>query len=111
LGSGIGEIVFADQEINSLLIDQGSGQLKIKLDEAALPTEEFSLELGSGSIEIDLSSEVGLRVRYEIGSGNLRIGSDSIGSGDGTYTTINFDTAQKKLEFTVQIGSGSVTID
>jgi predicted membrane protein len=58
-----------------------------------------------------LPSGVGLKVKYQIGSGNLKVGSDSIRNGEGTFTSQNYETSTKKVEINIELGSGNININ
>lgn len=109
LGSGTGKFDFENLKIQNLKVNQGSGRLDLDLKNS-IPAGEFSVDLGSGNIKIDLPITVGLMVEYQIGSGTLTIGDNKI-RGEGTFTSQNFSTAEKKLEVKIELGSGNITIN
>ena len=62
---------------------------------------------------ISIPENVGKSVVYNLGVGEINFDNEQIeGLGqNGTYRTINYDTAVKKLTIDAKVGVGSLTIE
>jgi hypothetical protein len=132
-GSGDLMLDLAGLTLSDLDIDTGSGRT-----EMFLPGGEFDVvfDAGSGSTEMTLAGDGRYTIHYEAGSGNLTIylpptmaahidfeaGSGRLHvddrfeqvSGDesnGVWQTAGWGTADTLADFTIDMGSGSVTIE
>lgn len=110
LGAGRGEITLTKLMLSRITVDQGAGEMDIDLSEASLPTKASMIKLGAGTITLNLPSSVGLKINYQVGVGNLRVDGKNL-KGDSSYKSDNYDSAAKKVEFDIEIGAGSITIN
>lgn len=135
-GSGSNEFDLSGLMLTSLKMDMGSGSTIVSLP-AGTQAYQAEIESGSGSIKINLAekSNLGLLLNSGSGSVNIRLpagaavrvnvrddGSGSLNlqgglqwisgdDGNGIWQTTGYETAQNKIEITINDrGSGSVTI-
>jgi hypothetical protein len=79
-------------------------------------SSEVYIDGGSGSMDITIPGGAGARIDLDSGSGSFipdgrfRLIAGERG-GDGVWETENFDTAEQRLRFAIDQGSGSLRID
>lgn len=110
LGTGALQADFRAQKFSSMSINVGAGQATIRLSATSLPTETLVAKVGAGSLNIKTDKEVGLKVRYTTGIGNVSVGTLNL-HGSGEYVSPDYDIASAKLTLEVNLGAGEVTID
>jgi hypothetical protein len=114
VGSGSCSFDLTELQISDLFIDSGSGSVDLSLPPAG--SYEIEIDGGSGSMEIVLPQSVGARVDLDSGSGafnpdgRFRLVTGRR-RGDGVWETENFDTAEHRVRFAIDQGSGSINID
>jgi hypothetical protein len=114
VGSGSCTFDLTDLRISDLFIDGGSGSVDLSLP--ANRSFEVEISGGSGSMDIVLPPSVGARVNLDSGSGSFnpdgrfRLVAGERG-GDGVWETENFDTAEQTIQFEIDQGSGSLSMD
>jgi hypothetical protein len=100
-----------------LAIDVGSGSMDIVIGERA--NIEAQIDGGSGSLTIDVPNSVGVRVVIpDSGSGSVHIPKnytlvDNLGDDDrdiGIWESEGYDDAMRRVEVTLDPGSGSFTL-
>jgi hypothetical protein len=114
VGSGSCTFDLSALQISGLFIDGGSGSMDLSLP----PTGSYEIEIdgGSGSMDIVLPQSVGAQVDLDAGSGSFspdgrfRLVAGERG-GDGVWETESFDTAEHRVRFAIDQGSGSLSID
>jgi hypothetical protein len=112
IGAGRGDVVLQDVDIKEFVSDVGAGELNIKFRNDSVP-ERIDLDVGAGSLVLDLPRDVGIKLSYSVGVGELTVdGEDFSGFGrdDDEYKSDNYDEADTIIEITVNVGVGSVEI-
>jgi hypothetical protein len=113
VGSGSSSFDLTDLQIVDLFVDSGSGSVELSLP----PSSSFQVQLygGSGSIDVILPRDVGARVDVDSGSGSFKpdgrfqlVAGER--GGDGVWETENYDTAEHRVRFEIDQGSGSLSI-
>ena len=112
-GSGPCDFDLAGLQVSSLVLDVGSGPVDLVLPSGG--TFEARIDGGSGPLAIVLPRGVGARVVLDSGSGpfspderfELARGKSS---GDGTWETDKYRTAQHTITLEIDQGSGPISI-
>jgi len=93
-----------------LNVDVGSGRSTLSFG-GEIDKGDFlvTVNVGSGKILIEIPEDIGIKVSYKIGSGNLTVG-DLKTSDDGVYTSPNYTDAESKINLDLVVGSGSVEV-
>ena len=111
-GSGSCDFDLSELQLERLFLDSGSGSVDL-----ALPEGDYSvtMDTGSGSVSIDLPEDVEAAIVLDSGSGSFNPGSrftlvDGEWDDDGVWETDGFDSAELTITFTIDQGSGSITI-
>jgi hypothetical protein len=114
VGSGSCTFDLTELQITDLFIDGGSGSIDLSLPPAG--SYEIEIDGGSGSMDIVLPQRVGARVDLDSGSGSFNPNGrfrlvTGERRGDGVWETENYDTAEHRVHFAIDQGSGSLNID
>jgi hypothetical protein len=111
-GSGSGDFDLISLQLTSLVIDLGSGSLRI-----SLPPGDYraNLDMGSGSLTISLPADAAAQIEVESGSGSFSPSSNlALVSGeaddDGVWETANFNEASEQILISIDQGSGSIQV-
>ncbi|KKP69361.1 hypothetical protein A2X44_04380 [candidate division CPR3 bacterium GWF2_35_18] len=109
LGTGKGTVNFDKMNLNTLNAEVGTGSISFNLGQYALPSSKITIKIGTGSAKITLPKNTELKLKYEIGTGKIELNDTEI-KGDGNYISDKFDSSTYKVEFDVDIGTGSMEI-
>ncbi|PIP56142.1 hypothetical protein COX05_04590 [candidate division WWE3 bacterium CG22_combo_CG10-13_8_21_14_all_39_12] len=106
----------ATVDVESLTIDTITAKVGLGSFEINLPRSirgSIALDVGLGSAKISIPDTSGFKVKYSVGAGQLAIdGNDvaTIGS-DGVYTSNDYDGSTSTIDFTIDVGLGSVSVE
>jgi len=104
--SGIGNGNFTD--INFKV---SSGDMDLNFDGAYIQKKTNSeIDVSSGSIDIDIPSNVGIKISPSISSGSVSIDNKDIDDNE-EYVSDNYEDAKNKIDFEIDISSGSIDFD
>lgn len=109
LASGTGNIDLDEVKLNSMTLIVGSGSMDVTLAKISTPTQKSTIQISSGTFSMYLDNEVGVKVSYQVRSGNLVIGETEI-DGKGVFTSENYSEVDIKLELNLEISSGTGAI-
>ncbi len=107
--SGNADIAFDKLALEDFDVQVSSGSLELDLSEDSLPAGIMQIGLSSGSVSVALPNSVGLKVSYRVNSGLTSIRGDDV-RGKGVYTSDNYLSASKKLQFSIEVSSGSFEV-
>ena len=112
-GSGPGDFDLAGLQVSRLVLDAGSGPVDLVLPSGS--TFEAKIDGGSGPLTIVLPESVSARVVLDSGSGLFRPDArfqlvKGKRSGDSTWETDNYRTAEHTILFEIDQGSGPISI-
>jgi hypothetical protein len=113
LGAGKGEIDLNSLSIGKLNTEVGAGKLSITLDEEAIPTD-LSIDLGAGSMVLNIPEEVGYSLSYDLGVGEIIENGNEIATFLGKnsdFDSENYESAEKKITIVARVGVGSLEIN
>lgn len=134
VGSGATTLDLASMTLSDLVIDGGSGGLnvtlpdgeyEVKIDAASGSSQlalsdngqqVFKIDGASGRIEIELPDSMEARIEVDGGSGSFSLDTDRFTqvqgdeSDEGVWETAAYDDATDRVEFVIDVGSGSITI-
>ncbi|HPU75295.1 MAG TPA: LiaF-related protein, partial [Bacillota bacterium] len=72
------------------------------------------IEVGAGKLQLHVPSDVGVRLKCDVGLGNLRINGQQYGrQGLGaheTWESANYAGASVRLDLRVEAGTGSIEV-
>ncbi len=113
-GVGDGTINLENQQLKNLSIKTGTGDIAMTLGSDAVPSEELSLEVGTGSITLNIPTEVGYSIDYSLGVGAITLDDtviEGVGQNANDVKSDNFNTAEKILNITADVGVGQLDIN
>lgn len=108
---GAGKFIsnFESLDVRQFDMDLGAGEAKVEFTSDSLP-DEMDIDVGAGKLEIKLPQNIGFKIDYEIGLGDMQIDSAKL-RGRGVYQTDNYSFAEEKTEMSISLGVGSVEIN
>ena len=112
MGAGKGDIDLEFLNLNIIEASVGAGKLTIKMENESIP-EVINLDLGAGKTEILLPEDIGFRLEYNLGVGNISINGESISKvieGDSVFESENYDESDKKVIIVANVGVGALDI-
>jgi predicted membrane protein len=113
-GVGNGTVSLTEQTVNNLNIKTGTGEVDIELGYDSIPENEIKLDIGTGNIKLTLPSNVGYVITYNLGVGEISLGDteiSGIGHDANEVKSENYDTAEKILNITANVGVGQLDIN
>jgi hypothetical protein len=115
LDSGSGRCTFdlSGLQVTDLFLDTGSGAVDVELP--AGRSFDAQIDSGSGAVMLVLPRDVGARIELDSGSGAFRPDArfflvSGEENGDGVWETENWDTAEHRISFEIDQGSGRIAI-
>jgi hypothetical protein len=113
LGAGEGSVDLNRVGVGELDCKIGAGQLTATLDSLSIP-EKINMEIGAGSMILNIPEEVGYTISYDLGVGEISENGNEIAASLGkkdTYTSSNYEEAEIKIEIVAKVGVGSLEIN
>ena len=112
-GSGPGDFDLAGLQVSGLVLNAGSGPVDLVLPSGS--SFEAKIDGGSGPLTIVLPRSVGARVELDSGSGPFSPDArfklvEGKRSGDSTWETDNYRTAEHTITLETNQGSGPISI-
>lgn len=106
LGAGDSKIGLTKVPLSNFTLSIGAGSADVFLDRGSVPPVA-SILVGTGSLVYTLPKDVGVEVAYKVATGSFIVAKKRL-SGDGIYTSDNFNAAKKKVKINAVVGSGSI---
>jgi hypothetical protein len=113
-GVGHGFVNLNYQRVKNLTINTGTGEIEITLGKESIPTGEMSLNVGTGNVDVNIPSTVGYIITYNLGVGEINLGDteiNAIGHEGNEVKSDNYNTAEKILNITADVGIGQLDIN
>lgn len=110
VSTGKAEVDLEQLNLKNINLRVSTGAADVSLNKEALPKERSRLKVSTGSLEVRIPESVGLQIKYDVGVGRLKVDESNI-SGDGTYTSQNYESAAKKVILDAEVGTGSLRIN
>jgi len=112
VNAGVGDIDLdlSALKVTKLDLDAGVGTLNVSLPMGA-GTTSASINAGVGSISVHIPSGVGARVHVSRGLGSVSVHSGRLVRSGNDYKSADYDTAENRVDLTVNGGVGSISID
>jgi hypothetical protein len=109
-GAAEARVDLSKLRVSQLDLETGASSTWLRLPEAA-GTTTAQVEAGAASIEIELPEGVAAQVRYDGGLSALHVLNPRLTpSGNGRYSTADYETNPNKVELRIETGASSVTI-
>ncbi len=112
-GVGSGTIDLSETIHQDIDISSGTGKINMTLGTKSIP-ETLTLDIGTGNITLNIPSDVGFELSYDLGVGSISIDNDnlaSIGGNEESLKSSNFDDATKTFVIVANVGVGSLKIN
>jgi hypothetical protein len=109
IGTGKAEVSLDQLNLTGLSLNVGTGVAEITLGSGTVPSSA-SVDIGTGSITLNVPKNIGLKITRSLGIGSLKIGDDTL-RGNGTTKSDNYDSAERKLDLALSVGTGSITVN
>jgi len=112
LGAGKAVLDFKNLLINNLKVENGVGETNATFTVNSLPVL-FDINVGAGEMNITLPKEVGYKLNYKVGIGEVSINNVNKGQGLGSNGTIlsdNYNLSTNKTEINLNVGIGSFNL-
>ena len=113
LGAGRGNIDLNRVGVSRLDCKVGAGELVATLDTVSIPSE-INLEIGAGAMILNIPQDVGYKISYNLGVGEISENGNEIAAALGKsseYTSDNYDDEETKIEINAKVGVGSLEIN
>lgn len=108
-GVGKVELDLSELKVTQLTMDAGVGEVWITFPAAAGLTRA-SINAGVGAITVQIPKDVGARILVAKGLGSVRLESAHFTHFGNEYTSLNYNTAENKLDLEIKGGVGAITI-
>ncbi len=110
LDTGVGNtnLDLAQLNLTRLSLDSGVGSSTITMPASGQVTADING--GVGSITVRIPRQMSARIKIDKGLGGVHVSSDYLHSGD-TYTSADYGTASNRLDLSIDVGIGSITIE
>ncbi|MGC8786755.1 MAG: LiaI-LiaF-like domain-containing protein [Anaerolineae bacterium] len=96
-------------KVTQLAMDAGVGEVWIAFPAAAGLTRA-SINAGVGAITVQIPKDVGARILVAKGLGSVRLESARFTHFGNEYTSLNYNTAENRLDLEIKGGVGAITI-
>lgn len=96
-------------KVRSLHVQVGASDVKVMFAESA-GTTVATVKAGAARITLDIPDGVAVRIDTDLGLSSLDIDEDRFGKSNGYYISSGYETAENKLELSIDTGVSRVTI-
>ncbi|MBC7093543.1 hypothetical protein H5T53_06025 [Candidatus Bipolaricaulota bacterium] len=107
LGAGTASLDLSGLNLTELIVRAGDGTATVTLP--ARGQLQATLVGGSGEVTVRIPGGRAARIRVEPGAGRVDVIGGFLHEGV-TYTSPGYETAEERMELTVQAGSGRITV-
>lgn len=97
---------FSAVKLRSLLIDSGASSIDLKLGDR-LDSSDVTIDTGASSVSIRVPESSGVRIAFDAGLSSKDLPSGYEKLDDKTYQSANYNSADKKITITVDMGVSS----
>jgi hypothetical protein len=108
-GTGDANLDLSKLKLEQLHLESGTGDTTLQLPMPS-GTLNANLHAGTGDYDITLPANVEARFKIDTGTGDENIPSRFTKKEDEVYVSSGFDQAANKLDMTIDLGTGDVTI-
>lgn len=108
-GVGKVELDLSKLKVTQLTMDAGVGEVWIVFPAAAGLTRA-NINAGVGSVTVQIPKDVGARILVAKGLGSVQMASARFTHFGNEYTSLNYNTAENKIELEIKGGIGTITI-
>ncbi len=105
--TGSGDVRAANVSAESVLIDTGSGSVRLELDR--MGNGDFEIDTGSGGIELRLADDASVHVRASTGSGEIDVNLDGTRIRN-SEDDVSFKVGGANANVRLDTGSGGIRI-
>jgi len=96
-------------KVRNLRLQVGASTVKVKFPESAGTTSAV-IKAGAATIDLDIPEGVAARINTKLGLSTLRIDESRFQKSDGYYISPGYDTAENRLDISLETGVSTVTI-
>ncbi len=111
VGAGKTVIDLSDAKIKDIEAEIGAGELDIELSNIS-DNSSFDIKVGTGDVSLKIPEEVGFRIHYTLGLGDIDVSGAGIDKfiGKGIYESPNYDSTDTNIDINVEVGLGKFTL-
>jgi hypothetical protein len=109
-GAGKTDLDLERLQVRSTNVQVGAGTATVIFPDKVAGTLQASVATGTGNLEIEIPEDLEARIQANAGLGNTNVDNRFQKSGN-IYQSAGYDTAQNKLDLTVQVGAGNVNVN
>lgn len=109
VGTGSGKVELTQTQLKNLGLSIGTGSMQGTITQVSAGTSKWSINVGTGSLNLTVPKDIGIKVDHNVGIGSLSLFGTQT-KGNGTYTSPNYFTAANKIDITISVSIGSVTL-
>ncbi len=109
-GAGETRVDLSRTRVNDLRFDGGMGAIRVTLPAGAGLTR-VHMDGGLGELRLYIPEGVAARIKAEVGLGSVTVDQNRFPrTGERTYASPNYDTAENKADITIDGGVGAVIV-
>lgn len=109
-GAGETRVDLSGTRVNDLRFDGGVGSIRVTLPAGAGQTR-VHMDGGLGELRLRIHEGVAARIKAEAGLGSLTVDQNRFPrTGERTYASPNYDTAENKADITIDGGVGAIIV-
>ncbi|MFA6098474.1 MAG: DUF5668 domain-containing protein [Patescibacteria group bacterium] len=110
---GTGRLIIAglgSENLTSITGEFGTGSVKLGF-EGNSETKLINADIsgGTGELKISVPIDVSYSIKSSVGTGSIKVNDMKIAE-DETFFSENYDKGLKKIDFTLEIGTGSISL-
>jgi hypothetical protein len=108
-GASQSELDLRDLKVTDLRVNTGASKTDLTLPANAGKTD-VRVELGAASVDMVVPEGVAARIRSEHGAAAVEINTARFPYSNGIYESVDYSSAQNKVDIMIQAGAGRVVV-
>lgn len=108
-GASQAEIDLSELKVTDLALSTGASDVRLRLPARAGMTRG-RIEAGAASVRVEIPDGVAARVRCSAALGDAQIDRQRFARREGMYVSEDYETAEHRVDLTVELGAGSVRV-
>ena len=108
-GASQADIDLSDLKVQDFALSTGASDVRLRLPARAGATRG-RVEAGAASVRVEIPDGVAARIRCSAALGEAQIDRQRFARREGMYVSEGYETAEHRVDLTVEVGAGSVRV-
>ncbi len=109
-GATTADLDLSNLQIKNLDIESGASTFDVRFSDK-LDLQKATFSLGASTLKLHVPKSSGIKIINDSGLSSNNFAKEGLSRSDKTYTSDNYDSSSKKIEFTLKTGASTLDLD